>query len=105
MQVILIFTTVSGEYEAVKISEALIGERLIACANFFPMKSRYWWKEKLEQASEVLMILKTLQEKYEAVEKRIRELHSYETPEIIAVEIESGYAPYLHWIEKTVKKN
>ena len=103
MGVILIFTTVAGTAEAEKISDTLIGEKLIACANFFPMKSHYWWKGKLEQQSEVGMVLKTLKENYGAIEKRIRELHSYEIPEILSVEIDSVYLPYLQWIEKTVK--
>lgn len=104
MQMIMIFTTVAGEAEAEKIADTLIGERLIACANFFPMKSRYWWKGKLEEHSEVMLIMKTVKENYPQVEKRIHELHGYEIPEILAIEVDSGYLPYLQWIEKTVKK-
>jgi periplasmic divalent cation tolerance protein len=104
MDTIIVYTTVPGEAIAEKIADTLINERLIACANFYPVKSHYWWKGKLEEQSEVMVIMKTLREKYQEIEKRIRDLHGYETPEILAIDVISGYYPYLQWVEKTVMK-
>lgn len=104
MEMIFVITTVAGEAEAEKISDTLIGEKLIACANFFPIKSRYWWKGKLEEQSEVMVILKTLKEKYPQIEMRIRQLHSYEIPEILSLEVLDSSLPFLQWVEKTVRK-
>lgn len=68
-----------------------------------PTTSVYWWKGKVETATEVLMLVKTTRTKFGALEKEIRRLHSYKTPEIIAVPIVAGSKPYLKWLRESLK--
>ena len=80
---ILIYTTAENEKEAEKIVEALLKKRLAACCNIFPIKSRYWWKGKIEKGKEFAILCKTTEKKADAAEKEIKNLHLYETPVII----------------------
>ena len=77
----------------------LLRQRLIACAQTIgPMASRYWWNGSLEEAEEVLVLCKTASDRLEAVIECIRRAHPFETPEIVAVDIEGGLESYLEWI-------
>lgn len=96
---IQVTTTASTKEEAGRIAKALLEQRLAACVQIAgPVESHYWWKGQLEQSAEWLCIVKTLRVKYAAVEAAIRANHSYEVPEIVAVPIETGSAPYLAWL-------
>lgn len=96
---IQVTTTASTRQEAGRIAKALLGQRLAACVQIAgPIESHYWWKGQLEQSAEWLCIVKTLREHFPAVEAAIRAAHSYEVPEIVAVPIETGSAPYLAWL-------
>lgn len=85
-----------------KIARALVEERLAACVNVSLVKSYFTWEEKLSSDQEELMIIKTEQRMVEPLEKRIKELHSYQVPEIIVLPIIKGDEAYLRWITESV---
>ncbi|MGQ0526649.1 MAG: divalent-cation tolerance protein CutA [Alphaproteobacteria bacterium] len=91
--------TVPSAGEAEKISNALLEERLIACANIMPPhNSLYWWEGKIQDGSEVAIIMKTQKALFESVKKRAVQLHSYDCPCIVALDITDGHQPFLKWI-------
>ena len=79
-------------------AEALVGERLAACVQFSPIRSRYVWKGAVQRDDEILLLIKTKVALFEAVRGRVRELHSYEAPEIVMLPVTAGDADYLAWI-------
>jgi periplasmic divalent cation tolerance protein len=93
----------SGE-EAEKIARALVEERIAACANIVPgAKSVFFWEGKLNVEPEHLLIIKSLEEKGEDIVRRVRELHSYDVPEVVTFPIASGSPDYLKWVEESVR--
>ncbi len=99
MTAIAVVTTVGSKKEARAMACALVNDRLVACAQISKIESVYVWKKKVESGKEYRLLLKTMQAKYPDLERRIRELHSYELPAIHAfafAEIEPAYA---QWIE------
>lgn len=100
----MIIVTFADEAEAEKIVSELLSEKLIACAQLQDIKSRYIWKGELVKDKEVLAFLKTRRERYDEVEARVKELHSYEVPEIICLPIEKGLRKYLEWIDESTLK-
>ncbi len=99
-----ISTTFPDQKTAQSIATRLVEERLAACAQVVgPGSSTYWWEGKVEQATEWYCHLKTTTARQLELQRRIRELHPYEVPEIIGVEIKEGAASYLEWIEETVR--
>ena len=99
MPAIFIYVTVPSEAEAQKIAEAVMEARLAACANIIPgMKSLYRWQGKIEQRNEVVLILKTQEKLYPALETRVKALHSDETPCIVALSLTAGNADFMQWI-------
>ena len=100
--VMVLLTAANGE-EAVRLADMLIGAHLAACVQILPeMESVYRWQGKIERQPEVLLLAKTVRSKFEELEKQVRALHSYETPEIIAVPIVAGSTPYLDWLRASV---
>jgi periplasmic divalent cation tolerance protein len=98
---IQVVTTTSSQEEAEKIARALVERRLAACVQVAgPLTSTYHWKGRVEDAQEFLCIIKTRQSHYLAVEDAIRELHSYEVPEILAIPISAGNRAYLDWLRE-----
>ena len=96
---IVIFVTASSIEEARKIGQKLVEEGCVACCNIIQLiESIFKWQGKLNNEREVLMILKTKEDLFNMVEKRVKELHSYEVPEIIAIPITQGSKSYLDWI-------
>ncbi|MGH7857832.1 MAG: divalent-cation tolerance protein CutA [Candidatus Binatia bacterium] len=96
---ILVFVTTSSADEAARIGRALVEERLVACANVVPgVRSIYRWEGKVADEAELLLLLKTRRSRFAAVERRVRELHSYEVPEVVAVDLVDASAPYLEWL-------
>ena len=84
---------------AARIAEALVDERLAACVNVLPgVDSVYRWQDRVERASEVLLIIKSTRDRLQALTARVVELHPYELPELIAVDIAGGLPGYLAWI-------
>ena len=99
----IVLTTESTLDEANKLGRTLVEERLVACATLLPVvQSIYWWDDHIQSAPETMVMLKTTAEKLEALEKRLRELHSYRVPEFLVVPVEYGSATYLDWMLKTL---
>ena len=102
---IVVFMTAASGEEATRLAEMLVGANLAACVQILPeMESVYRWQGKIERQSEVLMLAKTTQGKFDDLEREVRALHSYDTPEIVAVPIVTGSAPYLEWLIKAAAK-
>ncbi|MCR4406129.1 MAG: divalent-cation tolerance protein CutA [Anaerolineae bacterium] len=100
---VVVFITAGNEEEARQIASALVGERLAACVNIIPeVHSVYRWAGTVEEGQETLLIVKSRHEVLEQLIKRVRELHSYEVPEIIALPLLAGDATYLHWLDGQV---
>lgn len=94
-----VFTTVGTREEANRLAHALVERRLAACAQISEIRSVYTWKGAVQDETEFRVLVKTTGERYPAVERAIRELHSYELPAIHAVRFEHVYEPYAAWIE------
>jgi periplasmic divalent cation tolerance protein len=99
-QVILVMTNLPNAASAQALAHALVQARLAACVNLLPgVQSFYRWQGKIEQASEVTLIIKTTQARYQQIEQAILAAHPYDLPEIVALPL-TGHAPYLHWIKQ-----
>lgn len=99
----LLVTTAPPE-KAGEIARALVSEKLVACANVLPgVKSVYWWKGAVEDAAESMILMKTVPELAGAALARLAQLHPYEVPEGVVLEIEGGLAPYLQWIADSTR--
>jgi|APSaa5957512622_1039677.scaffolds.fasta_scaffold30600_4 periplasmic divalent cation tolerance protein len=103
MTTIIIYTTNPNQEEADKIANHLLKKRLIACVNHMPSKSSFWWKENIENQDEIISIFKTKSENWEEIKKEIKDLHKYETPCIIKINIEAN-KDYMNWINKETEK-
>lgn len=102
MSHIVVFITASSAEEAARIGRTLVEERLAACSNVIPsVSSTYWWKGAIEDAAEALLIVKTRQDLIEPLTLRVRALHSYTVPEVIALPILGGNPDYLKWIDES----
>jgi periplasmic divalent cation tolerance protein len=100
----IVLSTAGSEEEARKIARHLVEHQLAACVNIVPqIESIYRWQGKVESSQEWLLLIKTTAEKFPAVRDAVRQLHSYELPECIALSVEDGTADYLEWIERSVK--
>lgn len=103
---VVIFVTCANKEEGGKISQGLLGKKLVACVNLIPeITSRYWWQEKIEVSSETLLIIKTKKSLFKQIVAEVKKLHSYTVPEIIALPIIEGNKDYLNWIKKSVETN
>jgi periplasmic divalent cation tolerance protein len=101
---IVVFMTASSGEEATRLADLLVGANLAACVQILPeMESVYRWQGKIERQSEILLIAKTSVAKFADLEREVRALHGYETPEIIALPILAGSAPYLEWLAASLK--
>ena len=100
----VLFATVGSEEEASKIARALVDEKLVACVNIVPrIRSIYSWKGEVCDDEEYLLVMKSRSSRFPAVEQRIRELHSYEVPEVIAFPIAQGLPEYLDWVVENTR--
>jgi periplasmic divalent cation tolerance protein len=99
----LVLTTAGSDDEAAAIARALVERRLAACVNVVPgIASVYCWQGEVVQEEERLLLIKTMTSRVEAVREAVLELHSYETPELIVLAIESGDPDYLDWLAAAV---
>jgi periplasmic divalent cation tolerance protein len=97
--ILIVFVTCGSSKQAEDMAKTLVTEKLAACVNVLPgIRSCFEWKDKIDWAEEVLLLIKTTKQRYQDLESRVRELHSYEVPEILAVPIEAGLKPYLEWV-------
>jgi len=95
----IVFTTVANPEEAARMGRALVEEHLAACATFFPSAhSIYRWQGQIESSAETLLLLKTVSDRLPALEARLHELHSYQTPEFLAIAVDVGSHQYLAWL-------
>jgi periplasmic divalent cation tolerance protein len=103
----IVLVTCGNGAEARRIARAAVTKRLAACVNIVPgsIRSIYRWKGKVEQAREVLMVIKTRAKQLAKLEREVQRLHSYEVPEFIALAVAAGSHKYLAWIGESVKKN
>jgi|SRR3989344_2777013 len=102
MTFIILYVTHKNLENAQKIASHLLQKKLIACANFFPITSSYWWKGKIENSEEIVSLLKTRKENWEKVKSEIKKIHPYETPCIMKINAEAN-ADYESWINEETK--
>jgi periplasmic divalent cation tolerance protein len=99
---IVVFMTAANGEEATRLAEMLVGAHLAACVQILPeMESVYRWQGKVERQPEILLLAKTTLGKFAELEREVRALHSYDTPEIIAIPIMAASTPYLQWLTAT----
>jgi periplasmic divalent cation tolerance protein len=97
---LVILCTCPDAESAGRIARALVEERLAACVNRIPgLTSVYRWQDEIHEEGEILLLIKTRRERFEALRARLVALHPYDVPEVIALDITSGHAPYLEWLE------
>lgn len=102
---LIVFVTVASRDEGERIAEALVGEQVAACVNVVgPIRSIYRWQGEVCRDDEHLLLIKTTRARYPALEARVKALHSYEVPEVVALPIEMGSAAYLEWLAKSVRE-
>ena len=98
-EVVLVLSTVADDKWAEVLARTLVDERLAACVNLLaPMVSIYRWKGRVERGTERQMVIKTSRGCLPALEARLRELHSYELPELVVIAVDEGSAEYLGWV-------
>ena len=106
MEALIVYITAPNEEEAAKIAKVLVEERLAGCVNIVKdIRSIYSWQGTLEDEKEVLMIVKTRVKLFSALTSKVKELHSYTVPEIIAMPIVDGSEEYINWLQKATSQN
>ena len=101
---ILVLSTASSKEEAERIATGLVEGQLAACVNILPgLTSVYRWKDAIEHADEVLLLIKSTKRVFPELEQAIREAHSYDVPEVLAIPIEAGSDGYLSWLAGGLK--
>ena len=104
MDAIVVLMTAGSREEAARLAEMLVGARIAACVQIMPeMESIYHWKGAVRRDPEILLLAKTTRARFDDLEREVRALHSYETPEIVALPITNISAPYLEWLGATVE--
>ncbi len=103
---VVIFITTGTDEEAHRIANMLLNQKKVACVNILPkVRSLFWWQGKLDSAQESLLIVKTRASLLSEIVSMVREVHSYDVPEVIALPIIGGNPDYLEWIGKEVKQS
>jgi periplasmic divalent cation tolerance protein len=101
---VVVLSTAPSAEKAAALAHALVGEKLVACVNLVPgVRSIYAWEGKVQDESEILMLMKTRRDRVEALLARLPELHPYQTPELVVVELTAGLPAYLTWIDACVR--
>jgi periplasmic divalent cation tolerance protein len=101
----IVLTTATNPDEANRLASTLVEERLVACATLIPaVQSIYRWEGKVESSTETLLLLKTGPDQLAALEDRLHELHSYQTPEFLVLNVESGSHRYLDWLQASLRR-
>jgi periplasmic divalent cation tolerance protein len=98
----LVVTTFPSEAAAERAVRAILGARLAACAQSTPVRSRYWWKGRLRTEDEVLVVFKTVPKRVGGLFRRIAELHPYDVPEVIEIDVPRVHPPYLAYLAETL---
>lgn len=101
----IVLTTAANHDQAAQLAGTLVEERLVACATLIPtVESIYRWEGQVESSTETLLLLKTAHDQLAALEARLSELHSYQVPEFLVLDVESGSHGYLEWLQASLKK-
>ncbi len=101
---VVVLTALGAPPDAQRIARALVEERLAACVNVVPgVVSVYRWKGAVEQEAELLLVIKTMADRVEALKARLVELHPYELPEVVVIPIGGGHKAYLEWIADQIR--
>jgi periplasmic divalent cation tolerance protein len=101
---IIVFTTCGSEKQAKQLALHLVEQRVAACVNILPKAhSVYRWKDKIENAAEYMLVIKSRRDLFDALRAEIEKVHTYEVPEIVAVPVVEGSEAYLAWIERELK--
>ena len=104
MTYIIVLMTTSNKKEAENIIHQLLEEHLIACANILDsVSSFFWWKQKIEHENETLVVMKSSKKLFKKLTEKIKELHSYDVPEILALPIVAGSQSYLDWLKNSLE--
>lgn len=104
-QVRIVLTTADNPREAARLARTLVEERLAACVSFIPaVQSIYRWKEQIESSTETMLLIKTASVQLAALETRLHELHSYETPEFLVLDVAGASHPYLDWLQASLRQ-
>jgi periplasmic divalent cation tolerance protein len=105
LQACIVLTTAANREEASHLGRTLVEERLAACVSLIPgVESIYRWKGEVESAAETMLVIKTGTEQVAALEARLRELHSYETPEFLVLQVDAGSQSYLEWLAGSLRR-
>ena len=105
-KVLIVLITASSRKEASKIGQAVVKEKLAACVNILsPVTSIFRWQGRVEKSREALLMVKTIERRYPALERLIRSMHSYEVPEIVALKINNGLGQYTAWVERETTRD
>ncbi|PVX25291.1 MAG: cytochrome C biogenesis protein CcdA [Candidatus Bathyarchaeum sp.] len=100
----IVIMTAPNKQEAAEIVHTLLEERLIACANILDsVQSFFWWKGKIDEENEAMVVMKSHSSLFEKLSKRVLELHSYDTPEILALPVVNGSQSYLDWMKHSLE--
>ena len=99
---VLAYITCKNKKEAIKISKHLLKKRIIACSNMFPINSLYWWKNKIVNDKEFVMIAKTTEKNFNILKKEVKKMHSYEIPAILKIKADAN-KEYLKWANKEIE--
>ena len=101
-EVIVVFITTANREEAARLADMLVGSRLAACVQILPeIESVYRWKGQVQREAEVLLLAKSTTDRFDELERQTRAIHSYETPEILAVPAAAVSEPYRKWLEES----
>ena len=104
MTVLVCFCTCPDADCAARLADTLVGERLAACVNIVPgLRSVYRWQGEMERSDETLLLIKTSRDRLDALTTRISDLHPYELPEVVAVEVAGGLSTYLDWVAEATR--
>jgi periplasmic divalent cation tolerance protein len=104
MSAVVIVLCTAPAQNAQALADRLLAERLVACVNLLgPMRSRYWWEERIEEAEEVLLLCKTRRDLAAALRDRIVALHPYQIPEVLEVAVDGGLPAYLAWVQASCR--
>jgi len=99
---VMVWVTVPDRATARRVARAVLTAKAAACVNIVPgVESHYWWKGKIEKGRELLLIMKTSQARLRALERWVKEVHPYETPEFVVTPLKAGSEPYLDWIDSS----
>lgn len=102
--VCVVLVTAPNPEKAGELAHALVGEKLAACVNIVPgLRSIYRWEGAVEDASEVLLVVKTTHDRFDALHQRVLALHPYEVPEVVKLDVAAGHLPYLDWVRDSTR--